>query len=62
MDKIFILHGIEFEWDEEKYALNLRKHGVKFEETAEVFFDPLAEGGEASVIDEQRATYRMDLC
>lgn len=37
MDKVFRLRGIEFEWDEAKYALNLQKHGVRFEESAEVF-------------------------
>lgn len=37
MDKVFHLQNVEFEWDEEKYALNLRKHGVKFEEAAEGF-------------------------
>ena len=31
-----------FEWDEDKAAANLRKHGVPFEEAASVFFDPLA--------------------
>lgn len=36
MDKIFELQGIEFEWNAEKYAVNLRKHSVKFEEAAEV--------------------------
>ncbi len=41
MDQIFTLQGIEFEWDKEKYALNLYKHGVTFEEAAEVFFDTL---------------------
>ena len=40
MDKTFELQGIEFEWDEEKYDVNVRKHNVKFEEAAEVFFDP----------------------
>lgn len=54
MDKIFELQGIEFEWDEEKYAVNLRKHGVKFEEAAEVFFDPENRFGDASVEDEFR--------
>lgn len=39
MDKSFRLHGIEFEWDAQKYSLNVRKHGIKFEEAAEVFFD-----------------------
>lgn len=30
-----------FEWDEAKAALNLRKHGVSFEDAALVFDDPL---------------------
>ncbi len=30
-----------FEWDEEKAAANLAKHGVSFEETKTVFDDPL---------------------
>jgi uncharacterized DUF497 family protein len=51
---IFRLHGVEFEWDEEKYAVNLRKHGVKFEEAAQVFFDPLSIYDDASVEGEQR--------
>jgi uncharacterized DUF497 family protein len=29
----------EFEWDTEKAASNLQKHGVSFEEAATVFFD-----------------------
>ena len=32
--------NIEFVWDEEKAALNLRKHGVSFAEATEVFLDP----------------------
>ncbi len=54
MDKFFELHGIEFEWDEEKYAVNLRKHNVKFEQATEVFFDDLCQFGDASVEDEAR--------
>ena len=54
MDKSFELNGIEFEWDEEKYAVNLRKHGVKFEEAAEVFFDPLGVYDDVSVEEEHR--------
>ena len=54
MDKTFQLQGIEFEWDEEKYAVNLWKHNVKFEEAAEVFFDPLSIYDDASVEEEQR--------
>lgn len=33
---------MRFEWDPEKAAENLRKHGVSFEEAATVFGDPLA--------------------
>jgi hypothetical protein len=54
MDRTFELQGIEFEWDEEKYAVNLRKHGVRFEEAVEVFFDPENQFGDASVKDENR--------
>lgn len=31
-----------YEWDAEKAKLNLRKHGVSFEDAATVFVDPLA--------------------
>lgn len=31
-----------FEWDEPKAALNLRKHGIRFEEAVSVFSDTLA--------------------
>ncbi len=54
MDKTFLLHVIEFEWDEEKYAVNLWKHSVKFEEAAEVFFDESYQIGDASVDEEAR--------
>ena len=33
---------MEFEWDLEKAARNLAKHGVNFHEAATVFGDPLA--------------------
>ena len=32
---------MRFEWDERKDRSNRRKHGVSFEEAAEVFADPL---------------------
>lgn len=32
----------DFEWDEEKAAANLAKHGVSFAEAATVFADPLS--------------------
>lgn len=51
---IYELNGEEFEWDEEKYAINISRHGVKFEEAAEVFFDPAYKFGDASVAVERR--------
>ena len=30
---------MQFEWDEDKAALNLKKHGVRFETAAKVFCD-----------------------
>lgn len=33
---------MEFEWDDAKAAMNLRKHGVSFEEAASALFDPNA--------------------
>jgi len=54
MEEIFELQDLEFEWDAEKYTVNLRKHGVKFEEAAEVFFDPQQQFGDASVAEETR--------
>jgi len=32
--------AIQFEWDREKAALNLKKHHVSFEEASTVFQDP----------------------
>ena len=34
---------MELEWDEEKNAANLRKHGVSFEEAATIFGDSLSD-------------------
>jgi len=34
------LHGIRLEWESEKAATNLHKHGIAFETACEVFFDP----------------------
>lgn len=31
-----------FEWSEQKAEINLRKHGIRFEDAARVFDDPLA--------------------
>jgi len=32
---------VQFEWSEEKNRLNIKKHGISFEEAKEVFLDPL---------------------
>lgn len=54
MDIIFRLQDAVFEWDELKAQSNIEKHGVSFEEAAEVFFDPFYQSGEASVEGERR--------
>lgn len=46
-----------FEWDPEKAASNLKKHGVSFEAAAAVFKDPMALSlyeGEDSALGEDR--------
>lgn len=35
--------NVEYEWDGEKAAANLNKHGVAFDEARTVFEDPLAD-------------------
>jgi uncharacterized DUF497 family protein len=47
---------IQFEWDDDKAASNLKKHGVSFEEAQTVFSNPLAciFDDEAHSIDEPR--------
>jgi hypothetical protein len=34
--------NLQFEWDNPKAKLNLKKHGINFEEAKAVFQDPLA--------------------
>ncbi|MEG3934396.1 MULTISPECIES: BrnT family toxin [unclassified Microcoleus] len=51
---MYRLQGVEFEWDTHKFQINLEKHGVSFEEAAEVFFDPFYQEGDATANDEQR--------
>lgn len=54
MDIVYRLQGIEFEWNINKAQSNIEKHGVTFEEAAEVFFDPFYQEGDATSNDEQR--------
>jgi hypothetical protein len=34
--------SVRFEWDRHKAAINIRRHGVSFDEASTVFDDPLA--------------------
>ena len=34
--------GLKFEWDRRKSVLNIKKHGVSFEDAATAFGDPLS--------------------
>jgi uncharacterized protein len=56
---VYRLQGVEFEWDSNKAQSNIEKHGITFEEAAEVFFDPFYQTGNANPINapssEQRA-------
>jgi len=46
--------GQSFEWDAEKAASNLGKHGVAFPEACEVFFDPFFHLVDATAGEESR--------
>jgi len=48
------LQSAQFEWNEGKAKNNIIKHGISFEEAAEVFFDPFYQTGDASVNIEER--------
>ncbi len=48
MNIVYQLQGVEFEWDSNEAQSNLEKHGITFEEAAEVFFDPFYQVGDAT--------------
>lgn len=55
MDVYFVLNGITFIWNEEKARNNpSKRHGVTFQQAAEVFFDPFLVVIDASRNDEAR--------
>ncbi|HTR24382.1 MAG TPA: BrnT family toxin [Terriglobales bacterium] len=54
MDIEYELRGIRFRWDADKAKLNREKHGVTFEQAAQVFFDPFLTYQDASRDGEQR--------
>lgn len=43
MNVRYMLHGLHFEWDSQKAASNIRKHGVSFETACEIFHDPFVQ-------------------
>ncbi len=53
MNVKYTLHNVAFEWDSQKAAANLRKHGVSFELACESFFDPFLQRLDDEVIDEE---------
>ena len=54
MDIEYELRGVRFRWNEDKAKLNTEKHGVSFEQAAQVFFDPFLRYVDASRDGEQR--------
>lgn len=54
MEIAYRLEGLEFEWDENKARSNVEKHGITFEEAAEIFLDPFYVVGDASASREAR--------
>ena len=36
------MNGLKFTWDSQKAAVNLKKHGISFEEAKTVFYDEFA--------------------
>jgi uncharacterized DUF497 family protein len=48
---------MKFEWDVEKAASNLRKHGVSFDEAGSVFLDRLALSGPDPEHSQQESRY-----
>ena len=61
MDERYELNGIRFIWDKTKARMNMAKHGIPFEQAAEVFFDPFLRIIDASPQSESRdAVIGMD--
>lgn len=55
MDVRHCIGGSDFVWDADKAVANHRKHGVRFEDAATVFMDPLFVLTDASRNEEARA-------
>jgi uncharacterized DUF497 family protein len=62
VDPVFEYRGVVFVWDADKADENRRKHGVRFEEAVEAFFDPFFRVSDAGDSGEQRhAVLGMDM-
>ncbi|MBI4356422.1 MAG: BrnT family toxin [Gammaproteobacteria bacterium] len=48
MDAKLVLQGVTFVWDKKKASINLKKHGVSFNQACEAFFDPFLKVVDAS--------------
>lgn len=54
MDIEFELRGIRFRWSADKARRNAEKHGIGFEQAAQIFFDPFVRYEDASDKSEER--------
>ena len=54
MDVLYQFGSLDFVWDVHKAAANIAKHGVRFEQACEAFFDPMVRIVDASAMDEAR--------
>ena len=54
MDIEYESRGVRFRWNQDKAKLNAEKHGVSFEQAAQIFFDPFLRYFDASRDREQR--------
>jgi uncharacterized protein len=54
MDVHFADKGQRFSWDSAKALANFKKHGIRFEQACEVFFDPFVRLVDATAEDEAR--------
>jgi len=41
MQRKYNVRHLEFEWDTDKAGVNAKKHGIRFEEAATAFLDPM---------------------
>ncbi|HWG18775.1 MAG TPA: BrnT family toxin [Acidobacteriaceae bacterium] len=54
MDRQVEFGSLQFVWDQDKAVANFAKHGIRFEDACEVFFDPLLRLLNASDQEEAR--------